>query len=55
MLTDIMFSVIYVEVCQRLGVAIVGSPVGEDFLIWPQSGNSAVCYFFYVLIYLKAT
>ncbi|XP_042440400.1 uncharacterized protein LOC122025633 isoform X1 [Zingiber officinale] len=39
--SDIMFSVIYVEVCQRLGVAIVGSPVGEDFLIWPQSGNSA--------------
>ncbi|XP_074573247.1 uncharacterized protein LOC141829629 isoform X2 [Curcuma longa] len=37
---DIMFSVVYVEVCQRLGVNIVGSKVGEDFLIWPQSGNS---------------
>ncbi|XP_042388840.1 uncharacterized protein LOC121980727 isoform X2 [Zingiber officinale] len=39
--SNIMFSVIYVEVCQRLGVNIVGSKVGEDFLIWPQSGNSA--------------
>ncbi|WOL06360.1 hypothetical protein Cni_G15092 [Canna indica] len=36
----ILFSIIYVEVCQRLGVTIVGSRVGEDFLIWPQSGNS---------------
>ncbi|CAL9163238.1 uncharacterized protein LOC103982007 isoform X2 [Musa acuminata AAA Group] len=35
----IMFSIIYIEVCRRLGVTVVGSRVGEDFLIWPQSGN----------------
>ncbi|GLT73906.1 hypothetical protein SLA2020_457360 [Shorea laevis] len=32
----ILLSVIYIEVCRRLGVTIVGSRVGEDFLIWPQ-------------------
>ncbi|KAL1224734.1 hypothetical protein V5N11_027896 [Cardamine amara subsp. amara] len=31
-----LLSVIYIEVCKRLGVSIVGSPVGEDFLIWPK-------------------
>ncbi|KAG6507001.1 hypothetical protein ZIOFF_032336 [Zingiber officinale] len=51
--SNIMFSVIYVEVCQRLGVNIVGSKVGEDFLIWPQSGNSAVR--FSLFVYLKTT
>ncbi|ONK79916.1 uncharacterized protein A4U43_C01F11780 [Asparagus officinalis] len=35
----IMFSIIYIEVCRRLGVSIVGSRVGEDFLIWPQTEN----------------
>ncbi|XP_019055464.1 PREDICTED: uncharacterized protein LOC104610279 isoform X2 [Nelumbo nucifera] len=35
----ILLSVIYIEVCRRLGVTIVGSRVGEDFLIWPQTGN----------------
>jgi regulator of sirC expression with transglutaminase-like and TPR domain len=34
----ILLSVIYIEVCQRLGLTIVGSRVGEDFLIWPQTG-----------------
>ncbi|XP_071722729.1 uncharacterized protein [Rutidosis leptorrhynchoides] len=36
--TAILLSVIYIEVCQRLGLTIVGSRVGEDFLIWPQTG-----------------
>ncbi|CAA7054913.1 unnamed protein product [Microthlaspi erraticum] len=35
--TAFLFSVIYIEVCQRLGVPIVGSRVGEDFLIWPRT------------------
>ncbi|XP_060170944.1 uncharacterized protein LOC132601911 [Lycium barbarum] len=35
--TAILLSVIYIEVCRRLNVTIVGSPVGEDFLIWPQT------------------
>lgn len=43
----ILISVIYVEVCRRLGVTIVGSRVGEDFLIWPQTGNPEVGYYYY--------
>ncbi|PKI57243.1 uncharacterized protein LOC116215147 isoform X3 [Punica granatum] len=35
----ILLSIIYIEVCRRLGLNIVGSRVGEDFLIWPQTGN----------------
>ncbi|CAH9077575.1 unnamed protein product [Cuscuta europaea] len=35
----IMLSVIYIEVCRRLNLKIVGSRVGEDFLIWPQTTN----------------
>lgn len=35
----IMLSVIYIEVCRRLGITVVGSRVGEDFLIWPQTVN----------------
>ncbi|PSR91361.1 UPF0162 protein like [Actinidia chinensis var. chinensis] len=35
----ILLSVIYIEVCRRLNLTIVGSPVGEEFLIWPQTGN----------------
>uniref|UniRef100_A0A1J3IW81 Protein SirB1 N-terminal domain-containing protein n=1 Tax=Noccaea caerulescens TaxID=107243 RepID=A0A1J3IW81_NOCCA len=35
--TAFLVSVIYIEVCQRLGVPIVGSRVGEDFLIWPKT------------------
>ncbi|KAK1379172.1 Tetratricopeptide-like helical domain, Protein SirB1 [Heracleum sosnowskyi] len=35
----IMLSIIYIEVCRRLNLNIVGSRVGEDFLIWPQTGN----------------
>ncbi|KMZ72725.1 hypothetical protein ZOSMA_15G00630 [Zostera marina] len=38
--TGIMLSIIYTEVCQRLGVTIVGSRFGEDFLIWPQTENT---------------
>ncbi|XP_044467268.1 uncharacterized protein LOC123197167 isoform X2 [Mangifera indica] len=34
----ILLSIIYIEVCRRLGLTIVGSRVGEDFLIWPQTG-----------------
>ncbi|XP_051119678.1 uncharacterized protein LOC127243618 isoform X2 [Andrographis paniculata] len=37
--SGILLSVIYIEVCQRLNLVIVGSRVGEDFLIWPQTGN----------------
>ncbi|KAL8172293.1 hypothetical protein V2J09_024097, partial [Rumex salicifolius] len=33
----ILLSLIYIEVCQRLGLNIVGSRVGEDFIIWPQT------------------
>ncbi|KAL8144426.1 hypothetical protein V2J09_017458 [Rumex salicifolius] len=33
----ILLSIIYIEVCQRLGLTIFGSRVGEDFLIWPQT------------------
>eukprot|EP01018_Ginkgo_biloba_P001814 Gb_38781 [translate_table: standard] len=36
----IMLSIIYIEVCRRLGVTIVGAKVGEDFLIWPQTENT---------------
>ncbi|KAH6831275.1 transglutaminase family protein [Perilla frutescens var. hirtella] len=35
----ILLSVIYIEVCRRLNLTIMGSRVGEDFLIWPQTGN----------------
>ncbi|KAG5524481.1 hypothetical protein RHGRI_031219 [Rhododendron griersonianum] len=35
----ILLSIIYIEVCRRLHLTIVGSRVGEEFLIWPQSGN----------------
>lgn len=35
----ILLSVIYIEVCRRLGLTIVGSRVGEEFLIWPQTEN----------------
>ncbi|KAG8375212.1 hypothetical protein BUALT_Bualt10G0076900 [Buddleja alternifolia] len=35
----ILLSVIYIEVCRRLNLTIVGSPVGEEFLIWPLTGN----------------
>ncbi|KAI3690373.1 hypothetical protein L2E82_48397 [Cichorium intybus] len=35
----ILLSVIYIEVCRRLNLTIVGSRVGEDFLIWPQTEN----------------
>jgi len=41
-LTAILLSIIYIEVCRRLGLTIVGSRVGEDFLIWPQMGNPEV-------------
>ncbi|XP_018447100.1 uncharacterized protein LOC108818682 isoform X2 [Raphanus sativus] len=34
-----LFNVIYIEVCQRLGVPIVGARVGEDFLVWPKTEN----------------
>lgn len=40
--TAILLSVIYIEVCRRLNLNIVGSRVGEDFLIWPQTGNPEV-------------
>ncbi|KAG8486501.1 hypothetical protein CXB51_019867 [Gossypium anomalum] len=33
----ILLSIIYIEVCRWLGLTIVGSRVGEDFLIWPQT------------------
>ncbi|KAK8639929.1 hypothetical protein V6N13_138295 [Hibiscus sabdariffa] len=33
----ILVSIIYIEVCRRLGLTIVGSRVGEDFVIWPQT------------------
>ncbi|XP_071703229.1 uncharacterized protein [Rutidosis leptorrhynchoides] len=35
----ILLSIIYIEICQRLNLTMVGSRVGEDFLIWPISGN----------------
>ncbi|XP_015575116.1 uncharacterized protein LOC8283008 isoform X2 [Ricinus communis] len=35
----ILLSIIYIEVCRRLSLTIVGSRVGEDFLIWPQTEN----------------
>ncbi|KAJ0802255.1 putative protein SirB1 [Helianthus annuus] len=35
----ILLSIIYIEVCRRLNLTIVGSCVGEDFLIWPQTEN----------------
>ncbi|KAL8201172.1 hypothetical protein R6Q57_012511 [Mikania cordata] len=35
----ILLSIIYIEICQRLNLTIVGSRVGEDFLIWPKTGN----------------
>nr|GEW08175.1 hypothetical protein [Tanacetum cinerariifolium] len=35
----ILLSVIYIEICQRINLTMVGSRVGEDFLIWPETGN----------------
>ncbi|XP_076912902.1 uncharacterized protein LOC143571337 [Bidens hawaiensis] len=35
----ILLSIIYIEVCRRLNLTIVGSCVGEDFLIWPETEN----------------
>ncbi|XAR69204.1 hypothetical protein NMG60_11000706 [Bertholletia excelsa] len=37
--SGILLSVIYIEVCRRLNLTIVGSRVGEEFLIWPQMEN----------------
>ncbi|KAF8115089.1 hypothetical protein N665_0030s0130 [Sinapis alba] len=37
--TAFLFSVIYIEVCQRLGVPIVGARVGEDFVVWSKTEN----------------
>ncbi|KAL9230720.1 hypothetical protein vseg_006035 [Gypsophila vaccaria] len=37
--SSILLSIIYIEVCRRLGLTMVGSRVGEDFLIWPQMEN----------------
>ncbi|KAG5389531.1 hypothetical protein IGI04_031072 [Brassica rapa subsp. trilocularis] len=37
--TAFLFSIIYIEVCQRLGVPIVGAKVGEEFLVWPETEN----------------
>ncbi|XP_013622155.1 PREDICTED: uncharacterized protein LOC106328287 isoform X1 [Brassica oleracea var. oleracea] len=37
--TAFLFSVIYIEVCQRLGVPILGAKVGEEFLVWPKTEN----------------
>ncbi|PSS01292.1 GPI-anchored protein like [Actinidia chinensis var. chinensis] len=39
LMAAILLSVIYIEVCRRLNLTIVGSRVGEEFLIWPQTGN----------------
>ncbi|KAJ0795151.1 putative protein SirB1 [Helianthus annuus] len=38
----ILLSIIYIEICQRLKLTIVESRVGEDFLIWPKTGNPEV-------------
>ncbi|KAM7493763.1 hypothetical protein LguiB_028372 [Lonicera macranthoides] len=35
----ILLSIVYIEVCKRLNLTIVGSRFGEEFLIWPQTGN----------------
>ncbi|XP_052171485.1 uncharacterized protein LOC127787466 isoform X2 [Diospyros lotus] len=35
----ILLSIIYIEVCRRLNLTVVGSRVGEEFLIWPQIEN----------------
>ncbi|KAJ0755043.1 putative protein SirB1 [Helianthus annuus] len=35
----ILLSIIYIEICQRLKLTILESRVGEDFLIWPKTGN----------------
>ncbi|CAA7406443.1 unnamed protein product [Spirodela intermedia] len=35
----VILSIIYIEICRRLGVTILGSRFGEDFLIWPQTQN----------------
>nr|GMD97415.1 uncharacterized protein LOC109153067 [Ipomoea batatas]GME00093.1 uncharacterized protein LOC109153067 [Ipomoea batatas] len=35
----ILLSIIYIEVCRRLNLTVLGSRVGEEFLIWPQTGN----------------
>lgn len=40
--TAILLSVIYIEVCRRLNLTIVGARIGEEFLIWPQTGNPEV-------------
>lgn len=37
--TAILLSIIYIEVCRRLNLTMLGSRVGEDFLIWPQTEN----------------
>lgn len=41
-LTAIILSIIYIEICRRIGVTILGSRFGEDFLIWPQTQNPEV-------------
>lgn len=43
LLAAILLSIIYIEVCRRLNLTIVGSRVGDEFLIWPQSANPEVC------------
>ncbi|XP_022881344.1 uncharacterized protein LOC111398598 isoform X1 [Olea europaea var. sylvestris] len=35
----ILVSVIYIEVCRRLNLTIVGSRIGGEFFIWPLTGN----------------
>ena len=43
-LARIMLIIIYIEVCRRLGVTIVGARVGEYFFIWPKTEYIEVCY-----------
>lgn len=52
-LTAILLSIIYIEICQRLNLTMVGSRVGEEFVIWPKTGNPEVNFTFELLHILK--
>ncbi len=43
-IAGVMLSIIYMEICQRLGLEVNGAAVGQDFVVWPVlDGCAQVC------------
>jgi regulator of sirC expression with transglutaminase-like and TPR domain len=43
--TGVMLSIIYMEICQRLGLEVNGAAVGQDFVVWPVLDGCAQMVF----------